>query len=75
MASSIETKKMKEENILVLSEIMVKRCVLGGRGKQFLSLVEDPGVQLDSIYYSSATFVEGRILESIPFVKSSNSSA
>ena len=66
---------MKEENILVLSEIMVKRYVFRGRGKQFLGLVEDPGVQLDSVCYSSAISEENRVLESIPFVKSSNSSA
>ena len=66
---------MKEENILVLLEFMVKRCVLGGRGKKFLGLVEDPGVQLDSICYSSANSEENGIVESVPFVKSSNSSA
>lgn len=44
MSSGIETEKVEEEDVLVLSEGVVERRILGSSAEQDLNLVEDPGV-------------------------------
>lgn len=44
MSSGIKTEKVEEEDVLVLSEGVVERRVLGSSIEQGLDLVEDPGV-------------------------------
>ena len=54
MSSSIEAEKVEEEDVLVLSQGVVERRILSSSAEQNLSFIEDPGIQLRCICYSSA---------------------
>ena len=49
---------MKEEDIFILAQSLVKCGILYSRGEQVFGLIENPCVQLDSIYDASATVHE-----------------
>ena len=55
MSSRIETEQVEEEDVLVQSQGVVERRILGSSAEQGLDLIEDPGVQLRCICCSSAT--------------------
>ena len=74
MSSGIETEKVEEEDVLVLSEGMIEGRILGSSAEQGLGLIKDPGVQLRCICCLSATHRSRPALVQRPFVKSSNSS-
>lgn len=74
MSGGIETEKVEEEDVLVLSKGMVERRILGSSAEQNLDLIKDPGVQLRCICCSSALRCECPVHGYRPFVKSSNSS-
>lgn len=74
MSSCIETEEVEEEDVLVLPKGVVERGILGSGTEQGLDLIEDPGIQLRCIWYSSAIECGSSALGSGPFVKSSNSS-
>lgn len=74
MSSGIETEKVEEEDVLVLSEGVVERRILGSSAEQDLDLIEYPSVQLRCICCSSAMYRRPPALGYRPLVKSSNSS-
>ena len=74
MSSCVETKKVEEEDVFVLSEGIVERCILASSAEQDLDLIENPSVQLRCICYSSAIDHGNPTLGYRPLVKSSNSS-